>query len=203
MIENKAINFDVSWNMEMDSNYLKIDPDLKSLKFQIKKDSGLNFFHIFMLSLLTIGHMIIALFIFNSIRNDGIIAIKVAFVIFGLFGLWTVNKQLREILIFIKGNEVIEIDDNSVHYNGKFGIFKKTLSLKLNEIKRIELTPLGVDKFSQSSNMFTQMKYGMIVLEKSRRKKIAFGQSLDKQDLETLFTEIEKKIKLPTMAKKS
>jgi len=71
----------------MDSNYLKIDSDLKSLKFQIKKDSGLNFIHVFLLSLLTYGHVIIALFIFNSIRNDGIIEIKVAFVIFGLFGL--------------------------------------------------------------------------------------------------------------------
>lgn len=41
-------------------------------------------------------------------------------------------------------------------------------------------------------------KYGMIVLEKSRRKKISFGQSLNKQELETLFAEIEKKLKLPT-----
>ncbi|MAX81665.1 MAG: hypothetical protein CL843_16000 [Crocinitomicaceae bacterium] len=182
----------------MDSNYLKIDSDLKSLKFQIKKDSALNFFHVFMLSLLTIGHVIIALFILNSIRNDGIIVIKVAFVLFGLLGLWTVNKQLREILIFIKGTESIEIDDNSVRYNGAFGIFKKTLSLKLHEIKRLELTSLGTDKFSQSSNMFTQMKYGMIVLEKSRKRKIAFGQSLNKQELETLYAEIEKKMKLPT-----
>ena len=106
-------------------------------------------------------------------------------------------------MIFIKGNESIEIDDNSVRYNGEFGIFKKTLSLKLNEIKSIELTPLGADKFSQSSNMFTQMKYGMIVLEKSRKKKIAFGQSLKRQELETLYAQIEKKIKLPTLYGKS
>jgi len=38
----------------------------------------------------------------------------------------------------------------------------------------------------------------MIVLEKSRRKKISFEQSLNKQELETLFAEIEKKLKLPT-----
>jgi hypothetical protein len=47
------------------------------------------------------------------------------------------------------------------------------------------------------------MKYGMIVLEKSRKKKIAFGQSLKRQELETLYAQIEKKIKLPTLYGKS
>jgi hypothetical protein len=145
----------------------------------------------------------IGLFIFNSIRNDGIFVIKVAFVIFGLFGLWTVNKQLREVLVFARGNEEVEIDDDSVHYIGKYGLLKKSLSIKLNKIKKLDLTPLGTDKFSQSSNMFTQMKYGMISVEQSKRKKIAFGQSLEKQELEDLYTQIEKKIKRPTIAKKS
>lgn len=185
---------DIVCKMRIDSNYLKMDSELDSLKFQIKKDSNFNFFHILMLALLTIGHVIIAFFIFNSIRNDGILPIKVIFVIIGLFGLWTVNKMLREVLIFIKGNEEIEIDDDSVHYTGEFGIFKKTLSIKLNTLKSIKLTPLGEDKISRNSNMLTKMKYGMIVLEKSKREKISFGQSLNEEELETLFAEIQKKI---------
>ncbi|WP_157963326.1 hypothetical protein [Algoriphagus litoralis] len=156
-----------------------------------------------MLSIMTIGHVIIGLFILNSIRNDGILGIKVVFVIIGLVMLWSVNKQLREILIFVKGNEEIKIDNDFVHYSGTFGLFKKSLSIRLKNIKKIDLTPLGTDKLSQSSNMFTQMKYGMISIEKSKRKRISFGQSLEKQELENLYTEIEKKIKLPTMAKKT
>ena len=59
--------------MKMQSNYLKIQSDPGSLKIQIEKDSEFNFFHIFMLSIMTIGHVIIGLFILNSIRNDGIL----------------------------------------------------------------------------------------------------------------------------------
>lgn len=189
--------------MRTQSNNLKMQSDPDSLKIQIIKDSEFNFFHIFMLSIMTIGHVIIGLFILNSIRNDGILAIKVVFVIFGLVMLWSVNKQFREILVFVKGKEEIKIDDDSVHYIGKYLLFKKSLSIKLNNIKNLDLKPLGTDKFSQSSNMFTQMKYGMISIEKSKRKKISFGQSLEKQELENLYTEIKKKIKLPTVAKKT
>ena len=193
----------VGSNMKIKNSHLKIISDNGFFKFQIEKDLQFNFFQIFMLSILMIGHVFIGLFIFNSIRNDGIFVIKVAFVIFGLFGLWTVNKQLREVLVFARGNEEVEIDDDSVHYIGKYGLLKKSLSIKLNKIKKLDLTPLGTDKFSQSSNMFTQMKYGMISVEQSKRKKIAFGQSLEKQELEDLYTQIEKKIKRPTIAKKS
>ena len=185
--------------MRMQSNNLKIQSDPKSLKIQIEKDSEFNFFHIFMISIMTIGHVIIGLFILNSIRNFGVLGIKIVFVIFGLVMLWSVNKQLREILIFVKGNEEIKIDNDFVHYCGAFGLFKKSFSIKLKNIKKMGLTPIGTDKLSQSSNMFTQMKYGMISIEKSKRKKISFGQSLEKQELENLYTEIEKKIKQPTM----
>ncbi len=185
--------------MKMDSNHLKIDSKFNNLKFQIKNDSNFNFFNLFMLSILAAGHVIIALSIFNSIRSNGTLAYKVAFVIFGLFGLFSINKQLRTILISTKGIEEIEIDNNSVHYRGKYGIFTKTLSLNLDKIKKIELSPIGTDKFSQSFQMITQMKYGIIVLKKSRSKEIAFGESLNKRELETLFAEIEKKIKPNTI----
>ena len=71
-------------------------------------------------------------------------------------------------------------------------------SFKLNKIKRFELIKPGKDKFSQSSNMFLQMKYGMIVLGISGRNKIAFGQSQTMKELELLIEELTKKITLPT-----
>ncbi|WP_192348622.1 hypothetical protein [Algoriphagus sp. Y33] len=181
----------------MENSQLKIISNSEFLKFQIEKGSEFNFFHMFMLSIMTIGHVIIGLFIFNSISNDGIFAIKVAFVIFALIMLWSINKQLRGVLVFVKGREEIEIDEECINYKGEFGIFKKALSMKLNKIKKLDLIPLGTDKISQSSNMFTQMKYGMITIEKSKRKKISFGQSLEKQELENLYTEIKKRIKMP------
>jgi len=174
----------------MNTNYLYIDPNHRNLKFYIKKDSELNFFQLFMIGLLTIGHIIIALFLYNSLVGEGLFGAKVVFVIFGLFGLFTINRQLREILIFIKGDETIEINDSTVRYNGEFLMFKKTGSLKLSEIKKLDLKILGSDKFSQSSNMFAQIKYGIIVIEKSRKKKIAFGQTLTKEEIETLFEKL-------------
>lgn len=179
----------------MKNSHLEIISDSRFLKIRIEKDTRFNFFQTFMLSIITIGLVIIGLFIFNSIRNDGILAIKVAFVIFGLILLWSQSKQLQEILVFIKGNEEIKIDAAAIHYYGEYGLFKKSLSIKLNDIKKLKLTSIGTDKYSQSSNMFTQMKYGIISIEKSKRKKISFGQSLEKLELENLFMEIEKKVK--------
>lgn len=182
----------------MKENYLNIDSTPGRLMVRIKKDSGFNVFHLFMLSLMTIGHVICALLIFNSIRNDGIMGIKVAFVIIGILGLWSVNKQLRYILVFVRGSEVIEVDNYSFKYTGVFGPIKKNIEFKLSEIRKFELAELGTDKFAQSSNMFTQMKYGMIVVGKSRRKSCGFGQSLKKEDLIELYKELKKKIQLPT-----
>ncbi|MBT30260.1 MAG: hypothetical protein CMO01_11420 [Thalassobius sp.] len=179
-----------------------MESDTSGFKFQIEKDSEFNFFHMFMLSLLTIGHVITGVFIFNSTRNDGISVIKVVFVIFGSIMLWSVNKQLRVILIFVKGKEEIKIDDHFVHYMGEYGLLKKSLSIRLNKIKKLNLTLLETDKFSQISNMFAQMKYGIITIEKPKRKIISFGQSLDKQELENFYKEIETRIKLPTIAEK-
>jgi len=185
----------------MKENYLNIDSTPGRLMVRIKKDSGFNFFHLFMLSLMTIIHVMIALFIFNSIRNDGIMGIKVAFVIIGILGLWLINKQLRYILVFVRGSEVIEVDNLSFKYTGVFGPIKKSLEFKLSEIRKFELAEMGTDMFAQSANMFTQMKYGMIVVGKSRRKCCGFGQSLKKEDLIELYKELKKKIQLPTKNK--
>ena len=113
----------------------------------------------------------------------------------GLLGLWTINKELQEVLILNKGNESIVIDHTSVQYNVDFLIFKKNITLNSNKIKRLELITLGTDKFSQSANMFSQMQYGMIIIEQSRNRRIILGQTLNKHELESIFAEIEKCIK--------
>lgn len=181
--------------MKMKNINLRIESDIECLKIQIKKDSEFNFFHIFLLIIMTIGYVIVGLFIFNSVRNDGVFVIKIAFIIFGLVGLWTVNRIFRQVLVFVKGNEEIKIDNEFIHYSGEYGPFKKSLMIKLNQINKLDLTPKGTDKFSQSSNIFTQVKYGMIIIENYKRKKIGFGQSLEKQELENLYAAIEKKIR--------
>ena len=195
---HRHISQSVGSNIKMDSDHLQINTNSIGLKVQIKKSTSFNFFHFFAIGILTIGHVILIVWIINAIRNNTSLGIQVFFSFFGFLGLWTVNNQLRDILIFLKGKETIIIDDSTVNYRSDLGVFKKTNTLKLNEISKIELNPLATDKFAQSSNMFTQMKYGMIVIEKSKRKKIAFGHSLNKVELETLYSELKRRVKLPT-----
>ncbi len=107
-----------------------------------------------------------------------------------------IHKNLRDFLIFFHGKEEIWIDKNTINYNGKLGLFKKKVRVKLDEIKYLEFTSAETSKYAKYANTFIPIKYGTISIGKSKRRSLTIGQSLCKTDLELLFDSLKSKIYL-------
>jgi hypothetical protein len=180
----------------MTNRLLNIDINPNGLKIDILKDARFNVFQIWLIIVLFGGHVMCIIFIFNSIRNDGIIGIKILFVVIGMYLLSKIHKNLRDFLIFFHGKEEIWIDKNSINYHGKLGLLKKKVRFKLDEIKYLEFTSADTSKYSKYANTFMNIKYGTITLGKSKRRSLTIGQSLCKTDLELLFDRLKNKISL-------
>ena len=180
----------------MNNNMLDIDSRNDELKISLKKNEVFDLFYIFMLIMLGFMHIILIFFVFNSIINDGIMAIKVVFVIIGVLMFWNVNKQFRMILLFVKGKEEVRINKDSIYYKSEFGMIKKQTHFRIDKIKKFELVKLGNDMVSQYSKIFSKIKYGMIEISVSKKNKIVIGQYLEQEDLELLHRQLENRIQL-------
>lgn len=165
------------------------------VKIKIKNNLCFNLFSYAMLILTVFSFIIIFMFIVNSILNVKSSFGVFIFVTIGFIYIWKVPKELKTILIFFKGEEFIEIDATSINYKGAYGIFKRSINIKLNELNKYELITLENDNNSTIYNSFFPTKYGMIKISKSKKKNIIFGQSLEKNELEQIFNEIQTKIK--------
>jgi len=183
----------------MVENSIEFDSVNEQLKVIIKKDSEFNFLHIVTIILTLIGLVIFALFTLNSILNDGIIGIRIIFVILGLLTLRSLTNHLKNTILLIKGEEEIIINNTSFYYTVSWGPIKKSVCYKINKIKIFELHTIGMDMLTQSSNVFFQIKYGMIGLGKSKKRSISFGQSLEKEEIVRLYNEL--KIYIPQSIK--
>lgn len=173
---------------------LNIETNSGVLTVIITKAAGPSAFYIFILLLFGIGHLLIAFFIIKSIRTEGAMAMRIAFVILGLVGLAVINKPFREILLFVKGKERISVDNTSILYKNEVAFIKKQTAYKLHEIQKLELVELGAHPTSQSSKKLLKIKYGTVVISMSNGSTITCGQTLDKEDIITLHKALELKI---------
>jgi hypothetical protein len=183
--------------MKMDQ-LVNIETRGDTLAVRLVKPTQPDVFFIFAAILAAAGQIIIALFIFNCIWNDGVIAAKILFVILGLAMLRVLNMQFRSLLLAMKGEEEIRINDHSITYISKFGLIKKQVSFENNEIQKIELIKLGNDKTSQLSKRLLKFKYGTIVISAASKVNITFGQALERQGLERVYNALKLKIELQT-----
>jgi hypothetical protein len=180
-------------NETLHNDLIDFDVSNERLTVTLRRSGGFNFFHLFMLSIFGIGQLGAIQFIVKSISVDNLF-----FVLFGLGFLWMMNNRFRIILLLVKGTEVIKIGTQSLHYIQRYGPLRKDQVFKLNEIQYFHLTPLSSDPFSQASNMFTEINYGVIVIGASKKRSCWFGGSLEKEELVQLHEELAKRIQLPS-----
>lgn len=164
------------------------------MKLKIQKDSEFNFFNAFSVALLTIGQLVflsggVSILMSNEIS---ILPISMAIVCFVI--LFNITKQLREQLIFYKGDETIELKKDAIHYSGSYRFYSRTKKIDFKKIKKHELVSIGSSFLDKKVEQFIPIKYGWIHVQASRNNELKFGHTLSKDKLEAFYEELRKRI---------
>jgi hypothetical protein len=101
-------------------------------------------------------------------------------------------NQLKSIVLLYFADDYVSIKYNKIVFKQSFFVFHYNKTYSFNEIKEIKINVLQDDKYSKASNMFIKIIYGTITFTKSRKKGFSIGKSLVKEDLETIYSEIQK-----------
>ena len=158
----------------------------------IKKEGGLSSFQAFLAVLAGFGHLILLVFIWKSIASDGLPVMKVLFTVFGCFGLYSVNKQLRALVLYSVGVDTIEVRGGELRVTSRLGILSRRIVINVDAIKKFELmsgatSPHGMSLFSPNA-----MKEGAILVEWGRRKELHIGQFLEREELTTVYKALKR-----------
>jgi hypothetical protein len=162
------------------------------IEVHIINDYKFNLLNAIIIAFLFFGFYMIALFIYNSIVDYKYLNIAIIFTLFGLYGLWGLFIQLKSIVLLHFADEYVSIKYNKIQFKQSFFIFYLNKTYTFNEIKEIKINVLQDDKYSKASNMFIKVVYGTITFTKTRKKGFSIGKSLEKENLETLYSEIQK-----------
>ena len=168
---------------------LKLDNSPEKLMVTITNGSPLNSFRLFSVILLIVMILIMLAIIFKSWNSDGIQSIKIGFVVLGTIMFVILGRRFRNELIALIGLEKIEIDEATIHYSARVGLYRRRVSFKITSLIHCE-----IERFPQElKSKFRPMKFGQILIGTSKRKFIRFGQNLSKEELESIFHEIERR----------
>lgn len=167
---------------------LRSTPD--ELVVSIRKEGGLSGFQWYGAAIMGGIHFAAIGFIYKSIIADGLPLIQGLFVVFGLYMLYSVNKQLRALVLYSLGVDTVEVKEGVLRFTSRLGILSRRVTIKLDAIRKLELVSsvtLGV--FSPKA-----MKEGAIRVEWGRRKELHLGQFLELEDLTTVYEALKRYI---------
>ncbi len=157
---------------------LNIQNTPDSLCIRLTRKGDVDSFHSFMTGILCFGLLVIVAFIYKSVVADGIFSIQVLFVVVGVYGLFSVNRQLRRLWLFLAGHDTVEVKEGLFTFSSSFGIWKRHVVMRVADIQGIELVQNPYPSITAAGGWRPDNNAQVIRVWRSKKVYCYFGQFL-------------------------
>jgi hypothetical protein len=166
-----------------------------SLIIRLNRKGDVDGFHSFTTALLGLVLLVITAFIYKSVIADGVAAIQVLFVLAGVYGLYSVNRQLRGLWLFHAGHDIVEVKDGLFVHSSSCGIWKRRLKMRVADIQGIEFIENPYLSISRVKDLGSTSGDKVIRVWCSSRVQCFLGQFLGAKDSSELHLVLSERLK--------